>query len=373
MNTLNLVRDFASQMNNSISLPWIARASFQALSVIHLGWWWFRKGKLYTQQKNILPLAIGHGMNYFVKIEFLRFGAKLLLIITRAEECWKQTSTLGRSYRKLENCLVGRYSFVPKPVWSKSNATGLFSICQKNWGNQKANECKVFAFRLAECAFRIFKHMGKLGMRFWDLFDSLSSDNEAMQEVVVNGMKWMDKVRTNQFYYIDKLRASKPYVEKIILYSNVNFKADEVIEGFVDAVNATASAAKTLNKVSNAGGGIVIEWLKRSGTLAGAAFGELNYLPPGADRFLILDETPQWSKKLQPERVSTQRFPKIQWENLPKKPSPAKKPHIQKMQAQMMISVKDCQEKKWPKTNTLLSKDQEAMVIKFARMLQEVN
>ena len=366
MNTLSLVRDLTTQMNNSIAVPWIAKASFQALSVVHLGWWWLSKGKLYTKQKNIIPLAIGHGANYFIKIEFLRFGARLLLIITRAEECWKQTSSLGKAYRKLQDCLVGRYAFVAKPKWSKSNSTAVFSTTLHNWVSRRTEESRAFAARLSLCAYRIFKSAGKMGMRCWDLFDSLSADNEAMQEVVVNGMKWMDKVQSNQYYYIDKLRAGKPYVEKIILYSNMNMQADAIIEGFVDAVNTTASAARMLNKVSNAGGGAVVDLAKRSGTLAGAALGVLPYLSEGADDMLILDEAPSWSKKLEAKTTPCERFPTIQWSNSPKKPAhPSRKKEIEvfvspefkgkkipdaqlpKLSEKQLRTIADYLEKKW--------------------------
>lgn len=290
MQTFAFVHNLSTQLNNNLPLPWAAKASFQALSIVHLGWWWFRKGSLYTQKKNTLPLVFGHVANHLIKIEFLRFGAKCLLVITRAEECWAQTLGLGQSYYQLYECVRGRYAQVIKPQWSKSNASSIFSATFHNSRREKVKKLKNFSVRILYCVLRIFENIGKTGMHFWDFFDALSANDEAMQEVVVNGMKWMDKVKSNQYYYINKIRASEAFVESIITYTNINYKAEDVIEGFVKGVNTTANIAKTIDRVSEAGGWAVFNLLKRSSTIAGATLGVLRFVPESAGDILNLDE-----------------------------------------------------------------------------------
>src|SRR5207253_1140756 len=120
---------------------------------------------------------------------------------------------------------------------------------------------------------------------------------------------WLDKIRNNQEYYIEKLRASKPYVENIISYTHLNVKADDVIQGFEEAVNTTASVANTLNTVSEASGETISELIKRSLTISGAALGILQDVPESMEHLLVLDNEPGWKKQLATE-PSVERFPK---------------------------------------------------------------
>lgn len=361
MTPFSVVNALTGGMNQSIPLPWAARMSFQGLNILHYGWWFLKQNKIYFKGKNALPLLFGHGGNIWIQNPYLRFGAKCLLVIDRGEECWTQTFRLVRSYRKLHHCLTGRYSTVVKPKWS-TKTSEVFSLHFQNSKRQKLKALKALAYRIFFCIFDIFRSLSKLGMRLWDAYDAFYAENEAMQQAVVNGMKWLEKIGNNQEFYIEKLRKSKPYVENIISCLHLSIKAEDVIHGCEEAINKTASVANIVNTVSEASGESITKLVKRSLTVGGAALGMLQDVPESMEHLLVLDNEPGWNKQLMPE-PPVERFPKIQWKPIPKPPV------LKRIKKRHIVPIKDKKAGLCAKQNLPEISDKErATLIKLLQM-----
>lgn len=308
MNPVSLVNDLTHEMMSPGQLSSMARLTLKSLYIGHLGWWLYRKKKLYSDTNNTFALACGNLFNWTIGDGMIRTGAKLLLIITRIEECKEQFLALGRDFTKLANCFKGRYSVVLKPKWHKSNKLSLISPTSKNGWKSKKKRLVAFSMRLYECIIKIFKRIGKVGMHMWDAYDAFFVTNEAMNEVFVNGIKWMDKLNGNKDYFIQKLASNKPLINKVLSGMNVrDLTAEQVVESVTKTLDITEKGVQVVHKVTNAGNKFLVNFAKNCLTNLAATFGQLHKLPGSA----LPPEELEWESK--PKEQQEERYANVKW------------------------------------------------------------
>lgn len=275
----------------------------------HGVWDWYRWGDVYSNPNNFHALVAGHAVNLIVGDSLLvRIAAQCVLIAARILACVEQIRIVAQAYRNWINALTGQRYTITKVRWDKGIDKTSFATATLRWWKDAFMSVVDRIVRIAVATFMLFKEMFILSMRFMDAIKAFSmspeKQNEAVNELFVNGGLFVDKMVTEQQALVDYLsdKDNEEFVGNIL----TGIGSKYTVENLIDAASSGLSAAQSVQSVVDYGGGIVKDFGKHAiwGLYAGC--GIARYAPT----CIIPDPVAPWDKEdPKPVTVSTPRTP----------------------------------------------------------------
>jgi len=241
---------------------------FATINKVHVAWRFYRKVDLYTKADTLAQMLAGHIINYaFGDLLFVRIAAQCVLISTRILECSQQQV---KAYKSAQHwwkaAVLGHY---PTPIprqwnqrgqsfWTLSNSTSI-------WIKQQSQCLYNRTMRIIHCTIKVFVNYFKLHMRLLDVIDSFFMSpyvhHEAVNEVFVNAMKWLNALAENKEELLNGLEENRGIIEKILNKSPITYlQLHKSVSGTLEKTEFLFIKAKS---ASEAGGGILVELGKR--------------------------------------------------------------------------------------------------------------
>lgn len=235
-----------------VHVPGILWGIFSFIHKIHRIWRWYRKAEIYTNPKNFNQLIAGHVVNFAVGDSLvLRVAAQCILIATRIIACVEQIGVVSQAYRNWVNAITGNYQNTTKPKWDKGESKSCCSVSSAHWWKSVFNSIIERIKRIAVTTFLMFKELFVLNMRFMDAIESFSMSpetrNESINELFVNGTKFLDTMEKQQELLVDCLYENKPVVASILKGIGCKYTVTQLIT----ASQKGLATVKTVNKVAS--------------------------------------------------------------------------------------------------------------------------
>jgi hypothetical protein len=238
----------------SSRMPRIGWQLFGLLNRGHAIWRYYRKIELYQTPGKFFELAAGHAVRFVAgDILIVRLAAQALLIATRVLECVQQQAAFCREGRKWKTALSGVYPQRVRYFAGRQNRFGWLSpsfVC-----SVKSRYAWIVARvqKMAHHTFKLFKRLFRLSMGMLDAMDALclnpQTSQDAVNECVVNLVKWVDAIAKNKEELLCGLERNKEVIQRLLEYSKVNY------EQFYAGVLKTVQGTEVLRKKA--------KWLSR--------------------------------------------------------------------------------------------------------------
>lgn len=260
MNPVSVWENIHQELRRTNPLPFPVTFSVKLLSLTHRMWWFYRK-RQWVKPENIVPAALGVGLQLGLKVgpnileELVQGIAKVILIATRLDECIKTMKSLASSYINLKDAIALKYAPVNEPQWIKKPKSIIFSAGTSNQWKTNKKEWGAYLMRICHCLGQIFRKTFKLNMRLWNIYDAFAFSHDAIPELFVNGMYWYRQVRENKEYIITKLEEYEPLIQNIcdITYPDLTAedfidRTKQILEGFEKVETHVSKAGEKVVK-----------------------------------------------------------------------------------------------------------------------------
>lgn len=260
------MRDVVDTVQNTTRylVPETAQMSGSALKVFGVMNWahhlyrYYSKKELYSNPDNFGQLLAGHVLNFVVGDNMvIRTAAHCILIVNRIMACVDQQVALYNSYQKWTDAVAGRFSRHCKQGWSKGHKASLLSPSTDTWLQVKQLQIWTRIQRIVQRTWVLLQDVFKLSMNLMDAIEAFSFSpairNESMNELFINLNQSVDRLANNQQLLLDKLIKHKHTVARILDGVGSSYKVDK----FIDVVQSTVNATKSVQSVVNAGNGFL--------------------------------------------------------------------------------------------------------------------
>lgn len=264
-------------------MPPIVWSAFMALNKVHGVWRWYRRVELYRNPDNLAQLLAGHVINFVIGDRLMvRIAAQCLLISTRILECVQQQTVLQESCQTWMGAIYGYYpkpcrrswNLIPSNSWNSPSAVGVLKTkCESLWN---------YAERVVRCTADVFVQFFTLSMNIMDAMDTFClsphTHNDAVNEFVVNAMKWMDNLVENSEELLDGIRSNRMIIEKILVGSPITY--NQLHAGVAKTLEKTEMVHRKVKAIADCSNGALIQLGKRALTGAMIVLGlPAKYLP----------------------------------------------------------------------------------------------
>lgn len=306
----NVVTDAARGASSSaLTIPRPLMVFYMAAHQVHRVWRWIRLGKIYSNPDNFLALSAGHGVNaLFGKSILLRISAVSVLIATRILECVEQQTCVQTAWTHLTDAYHDHYTVAIKVEWD-SNGKKFLSSSTMTWCRFQYKKTTEKTKRIALCTFQLIKEAFILSMKMIDTIETFylspSTQNEGINQLFVNGTRWVEKLVDNKELLIDGLVSNKTLIEKILKGVHSPFTSDQLIETTRSALEKTEKFHSTIQGANKDFGGFVIACGKKWGYEFLHNLG-LHHLVPNE---LVPPSSPPW--EIPPHQRINERYPPI--------------------------------------------------------------
>jgi len=290
-------------------------AGFSALHKVHRLWRTYRRTKVYSNPDNFLRLMAGHAANFAVGDSLLfRVAAQCVLISTRILECAEQQRALQKSWDQLVHSFRGTYVIPAQADWGRGAKSDYLSPSTISWWNVSGTQLAKRAYRVAVGIIDVGSQAFQLSMKIMDAVEVFTfnpeTGDEAMNELFVNGSKWMDQLVDNKELLISSLEGNRGLISKILEGTGANGSVDDLIGKVRAAIGRAEEVRDQENEIAEEFGMVAAAFGKKAlyGVAKGlglAQFVPVEMLPPPR---LPVREPQQQAEEQYPEEDQVSKF-----------------------------------------------------------------
>lgn len=240
-------------LNDAAPLPQPVWALIRGAGSIHMLWRLNRKRELYQDPDNWVGLIAGHLAGHYFDAGFLRTSAHMLHIATKVQEYADEVRLFREDVRDLAYAIDGYY--LPTPPEAACESTFNAALLKAQAERARVRLCRIRLY-----SFRVVQRIFNLAMRLMDIYDSLYRTDEAMNELFVNGSRWMDHFSRNRVELAAGMRSVQEQMELVLRKWEIDVDVDAYISRINRIGEAMEHVATTYKRVGKSGG----DFLKRS-------------------------------------------------------------------------------------------------------------
>lgn len=308
----SLVQSTASELSQpKVQLPNPVMMAFKAVHRVHRMWRWVRMGKIYSNPDNFLKLAAGHGLNFaFGDSVLLRISAVSVLIATRIFECVEQHGKLEKAWGKVVDSFKNRHPWPIKIKWETRASNRWISPSSVTWWRYHAADICHRTQRVALSLWNLCKQIFILSMRIMDATETFSlspsTRNEGINQLFVNGTKWVDRLSENKDLLLKGLQANEAVIEKILKGIHSPLTSQQLIDAAAFSLNKVQQVHQASETVCKGFGFFIMACVKNWGYEFLWDLG-LHHLVPS---YLVPPPNPPW--EIPPHEKLTERYPSLE-------------------------------------------------------------
>jgi hypothetical protein len=206
---------------------------FALVNKVHGAWRWYRKAELYTTPDRFFELLTGHFLHFVAgDLLIVRIAAQSLLIATRILECSQQQA-----------------------AFCKTGSKWLLAFCSdsEEAGEQRLWERVALRIRaVAHYSLKLLEKGFRLSMGILDALDALClnphASCDAMQESIVNIVKWIDAVVENREQLLSKVDRNRQIIERLLERSSLSY--DQFYAALSRTIEGTRAVQKKVRIIS---------------------------------------------------------------------------------------------------------------------------
>lgn len=223
---------------------------FTLVNKVHAGWRWYRKVELYKTPGKFFQLLAGHALHFLAgDLLVVRIAAQSLLIATRVLECTQQQGSLCKEARKWSAAVRAPDSINFR--MRKSRRRVYWISPSSFYFLEHSIECLLLRIqKIAHHTFKLFIRVFRLSMGMMDVMDVLclnpQSSHDAMNESVVNLIKWIDAIVENRKELLAGIKGNRQIIQRLLENSPLTY------EQFYEAVSRTIQGTRAIQKKVNA-------------------------------------------------------------------------------------------------------------------------
>lgn len=235
----------------SLRLPRFAWHLFSMINKVHGAWRWYRKVELYTTPDRFFELLAGHVLHFVVGDLFIvRIAAQSLLIATRILECSQQQAAFCRTGKKwLRAFSSPEYQYAHSPLIKGKKWISPSSFC---WWRQIGADFAARVQAIVHFSFKLFERGFRLSMSLLDALDAICLNphtaQDAMQESVVNIMKWIDAIVENRQELLKRVGENRQIIERLLEKSSLTY--EQFYAALVKTIQGTRAVQQTVKFIS---------------------------------------------------------------------------------------------------------------------------
>lgn len=264
-----LVQSTTTQISPaSGKIPTPLWAIFEVFQKCHRLWRWYRRAELYSNPDNFLKLAAGHTVQFAVGEQLLlRIAAQTILIATRILQCVEEHQGLLNQWERVQYTFEGTYR-APFPNEHYLDGMPFLSSSTIYWWETEGRSQLDRIRRLAEESLQLCWQAFRLSMTIMDAIEAFSlspeSQREGVNELFINGTKWIDQLVKNKEVLLNSLEENQELIQKVLHGIGSPMTSKFLIDKVKVTIEKTEDLHNVVNGTSHVAGQVAVAFGKKT-------------------------------------------------------------------------------------------------------------
>lgn len=233
MNVFSLITSTVQEISDNGLQQSGLKIGLKIICLYHRGKAFIQRTKVYMEPQNIFPYMVGNILYYTVDNKTLKTYAKVFLILECFENCVKKIQVLQKLCQKYKKVI---FSYQLNQIELEKKESLSITCKAQLWSH--------LIYKILSITMQFFNELVALSFATWEIYEAFYADDKAVQECVMNTIKWSEMLHNNKALLKEKLTKNKITIDAIFrgLHIENKISAQAFIEGihkFLDTADLT--------------------------------------------------------------------------------------------------------------------------------------